>query len=101
MLTRWLTVGLQDILKWGQVCRKARVVRVGAFGPTLGLGGGEGRLDIELHNLDSDSESCWVGEHIKMLEGLCTQRGLGGLHPLPIPSLFISSTEPFLSYILY
>lgn len=46
---------------------------------------GEGWLEFELHNLDSDADSSWVGELIEMLGGKCTQRGLGGLHPLPIP----------------
>lgn len=62
--SRWLTVGLlnpQVIGEWGLL----------APSPDLG----EGWLEIELHSLDSDSDSFWVGEHIEMLEGECTQRG--------------------------
>lgn len=55
---------------------------------------GEGWLEIELHNLDSDADSFWVGELIEMLGGKCTLS--------PYLALLISLiSEPFLSDIPY
>lgn len=83
----------------GPVPGKAKVIREGGLlAPSSDLG--EGWLEIELHNLDSDAESFWVDEHIEML----------GVHPertgevctlSPHLALFISSIEPFLSDTLY
>lgn len=86
--SRWLTVGLLNGLKMGQVPGKAKVIREwGLLAPSPDLLG-EGWLEIELHNLDSDSESFWVGEHIEMLGGECTQRGPGRSAPSPHTLLY-------------